>query len=83
MGTVYSGPRNTEKSGTSAFSSAPWALSIQSSRRAPDLREFRVKTYIEIKEETNYTIFVLGWPISISEASVWIAATLINTSFSA
>lgn len=24
---------------------------------------FRMKTCIEIREKTNYTVFVLGWPI--------------------
>jgi hypothetical protein len=32
IGMVYSGPRNMEKSGISAFSSAHWTLSIRSSR---------------------------------------------------
>jgi len=41
-----------------------------------------MKTDIEIREKTNSTVFVLGWPFSIPEVSVWIAA-LIKTSFSA
>jgi len=32
-----------------------------------------MKTDIEIREKTNSTVFVLGWPFSIPEVSVWIA----------